>query len=114
VRSPLSGVFLIFGYEAYHRLTALAFVLTLEDPTRFRERPHFRLQRLNPGRNSSCTEPPKCRLRVSEWKRGKGVPSWIVGALVITLTLTREAFSWKPFLEVKARVRWPPQSAMRR
>src|SRR5829696_267784 len=35
--------------------------------------------------------------RECEWKRGKGVSSWIVGALVITLTLTREAFSWKPF-----------------
>jgi len=32
-----------------------------------------------------------------EWKRGKGVSSWIAGALVPTLALTREAFSWKPF-----------------
>ncbi len=38
-----------------------------------------------------------------EWKRGKGVPSWIVGALVITLTLTREAFSWKPFVSKRDR-----------
>jgi hypothetical protein len=35
--------------------------------------------------------------RECEWKRAKGVSSWKVGALVITLTLTREAFSWKPF-----------------
>ena len=35
--------------------------------------------------------------RECEWKRGKGVSSWIVVALVITLILTREAFSWKPF-----------------
>jgi hypothetical protein len=33
--------------------------------------------------------------RECEWKRGKGVLSWIAGALVITLTLTRAAFSWK-------------------
>src|SRR5215208_3934972 len=33
-----------------------------------------------------------------EWKRAKGVrSSWIAGALVPTLALTREAFSWKPF-----------------
>jgi hypothetical protein len=33
-----------------------------------------------------------------EWKRGKGVSSWIAGTLVTTLNLTREAFSWKPFV----------------
>jgi hypothetical protein len=38
-----------------------------------------------------------------EWKRGKGVLSWIVGALAITLTLTRAAFSWKPFESKKDR-----------
>ena len=31
-----------------------------------RQRPHFRLQRLNSGRNSSCTEPPQSRLRESD------------------------------------------------
>jgi hypothetical protein len=43
--------------------------------------------------------------RECEWKRGKGVSSWIVGALLITLTLTSEAFSWKPFVSEKGSMR---------
>jgi hypothetical protein len=39
-----------------------------------------------------------------EWKRGKGVSSWIVGASVITLTLTKAAFSWKPFGRLTDRI----------
>jgi hypothetical protein len=39
-----------------------------------------------------------------EWKRGKGVSSWIVGASVITLTLTKAAFSWKPFGRLTHRI----------
>jgi hypothetical protein len=41
-----------------------------------------------------------------EWKRGKGVSSWIAGALVPTLALTREAFSWKPFVLCDTAIRF--------
>ena len=45
-----------------------------------------------------------------EWKRAKGVrSSWIAGALVPTLALTREAFSWKPF--GRKRDRYAPHPA---
>ena len=46
-----------------------------------------------------------------EWKRGKGVSSWIVGASVITLTLTKAAFSWKPFASERDRYAAQPDFA---
>ncbi len=39
---------------------------------------------------------------------GKGVSFWMIEALVTTLTLTREAFSWKPLVEGKGGVRSSP------
>jgi hypothetical protein len=52
-----------------------------------------------PGRNPSCTEPPKSRFKESATGSvARGVLfAAFVSAAVTTLTLTRETFSWKPF-----------------
>jgi len=52
-----------------------------------------------PGRNPSCTEPPKSRFKESaNGSVARGVLfAAFVSASVTTLTLTRETFSWKPF-----------------
>jgi hypothetical protein len=77
-----------------------------------RQRPHFRLQR--PPR----TEPIVRRATEEqaqtecEWKRGKRRSlRAFVCASVTTLTLTRKAFPWKPFVSEGRRVRSSPQSA---
>ena len=53
-----------------------------------------------PGRNPSCTEPPKSRFKESaNGSVARGVLfAAFVSASVTTLTLTRETFSWKPFV----------------
>src|SRR5215207_1170414 len=60
-----------------------------------------------PGRNPSCTEPPKSRLIESEceWKHSerRSLFETFVCASLTTLTLTQEAFSWKPFASERAR-----------
>jgi hypothetical protein len=60
-----------------------------------------------PGRNPSCTEPPKSRLKESaNGSVARGVLfAAFVAASVTTLPLTREAFSWKPFESERGRVR---------
>jgi hypothetical protein len=52
-----------------------------------------------PGRNPSCTEPPKSRFKESaKGSVARGVLfAAFVSASVTTLILTRETFSWKPF-----------------
>ena len=71
-----------------------------------RQRPHFRLQRLDPGRNPSCTEPLKSELKESaNGSVARGVLfAAFVSASVTTLTLTQKAFSWKPFGRVTHRI----------
>jgi hypothetical protein len=56
-----------------------------------------------PGRNPSCTEPPKSRFKESaNGSVARGVLfAAFVSASVTTLTLTRETFSWKPFVSIR-------------
>ena len=66
-----------------------------------------------PGRNPSCTEPPKSRFKESaNGSVARGVLfAAFVSASVTTLTLTRETFSWKPFVSRRDRYAPLPNSA---